>query len=209
MAKIDKKAFAILFIAATVLRIAVYLFMPWVKGPDAYDKYLSGEYYFRAEALTIATADPLDTSVDVSDPKAFLSLQNGVKVYAYDPQGDYCTVISGDNVIRDYPISSLRFATDEDMKIFYGTLKYSREEYEKRIKQLSKDSPVLSDPAMLDKDQSGGPGSLFLFSVLGSCVVMAFLLFITRGRDGAVNVLIPVWTILCIIWNIISVFVLK
>ena len=77
---INKKAFAILFIAATLLRLAVYFFMPGNNVNGSYEKYLSGEYYFRAEALTVSTASPFDTSLDISDPKTFLLMQNGVKV---------------------------------------------------------------------------------------------------------------------------------
>ena len=112
-------------------------------------------------------------------------------------------------MITDYPISKLVFDTDEEKKIFYGTLKYSKEEYEKRLKSLKEDSPVLSDPSMIEENRSGGFRKLFLVYVLASCVVMAFLLFISSGRDGVVSELIAVWTILCILWNIVSLFVLK
>ena len=207
--KINKKVFAVIFIAATLLRLAVYFFMQSSDGSDSYDKYLSGEYFFRAQARTVLNADTLDTSLDLSDPKVFLSLQNGAKVYAFDPKGDYCTVVNGKDVITDYPISKLVFDTDEEKKIFYGTLKYSKEEYEKRLKSLKEDSPVLSDPSMIEENRSGGFRKLFLVSVLASCVVMAFLLFISAGRDGDFSVLIAVWTILCILWNIVSLFVLK
>ena len=112
----------------------------------SYDRYLSGEYYFRYSAHTInihkndtwwATEEAQNT--DYSDPKNMLKMSSNAKVWVCNPHNGLCTVYYGkETIIEDYNIADLQL-DDEDTGYFYGTKKYTLKEYTEILKGMTKD----------------------------------------------------------------------
>lgn len=147
-----RKVCFVIIVIGLVFSVSDYYF----RMNDSYNKYLSGEYYFREKARTLgddndyAFLNPDAPQPDYSDPKAILLLSSGARVYAYGPHNGVCTVISGDNVIRDFPLNRLKLE-NEDTDYFYGKKQYTYDEYIDRLKELTKeqlDSPLVSDRKM-------------------------------------------------------------
>ena len=110
----------------------------------SYDMYVSGEFFFRQKATTVNThgedwwATPEAQNIDYSDPKSMLLCLDGGSVWASDPHDGVCTVIYGDNVVEDFPISNLRFEND-DADYFYGKKRYSYDEYIEIVRSLKEE----------------------------------------------------------------------
>lgn len=153
------RIFAVIFIAVNILfSIGDYLF---VKN-ESYEKYLSGEYYFIYEANTVTpgmtdyvmTSDDPMFYADYSDPRNIL-MTNHMSVRVYNPHDGFCTVIYGDNVIEDFPLSHVSLSA-EDAPYFNGTKKYTEDEYFNKIEEIGKHmkdkdlSLFISDKHMLD-----------------------------------------------------------
>lgn len=147
-------AFALLILSCLILGIFEY----FSQQKRSYDKYLSGEYYFRYSAHTInihknddwwATEEAQNT--DYTIPKNTLKRTDNVKVWVCNPHNGLCTVYYGkDTVIEDYNIADLRL-DDIDTGYFYGTKKYTLKEYVDILKRMSKDerkSERISDKRM-------------------------------------------------------------
>ena len=87
---------------------------------QSYDKYLSGEYFFRQKARTVDThgenwwATAEAQNMDYSDPKNVLLTSDNMSVYAVGPHDGVCTVCYGETVIEDFPIKNLKFEKDEE-----------------------------------------------------------------------------------------------
>ena len=101
---------------------------------QSYDKYLSGEYFFRQKARTVDThgenwwATAEAQNMDYSDPKNVLLTSDNMSVYAVGPHDGVCTVCYGETVVEDFPIKNLKFE-DEEEDFFYGSKIYTYEEY--------------------------------------------------------------------------------
>ena len=115
-----KRRFLIAFIALNLIfAIGDYFY----SKRDSYNKYKSGEYFFRARATTVPTSQddwwtPEAQARDYSDSKNVLMSSSNAAVYAYDPNGAFCTVLYGDKVIENFPISRLNIEK-EDLQDFY------------------------------------------------------------------------------------------
>lgn len=200
----SKAAYAIIIISL-LIQTFFYLFVITGGSGSTYDQYASGEYYFRARAYTTdfeLTNDNYEqyADLDMSDPKNVLLCTSNADVFASDPKGPYCTVIYGENTINDFPLSRLKFKTDYDRDIFNGK-KYTKEEYDALIEVISKDpsmKDMLSDGKML-------PGSVdltFPITVLIASATMCILLFVCRDDETLTEIIIIVWILLSILWDI-------
>lgn len=198
------------FIAGMVLHIFVNVFASIMqKSSNTYEKYLSGEYYFRALAVTTAPQDPsltLNTDLDYSDPKNLLLVNSGWEVAAYDPHGPYCTVEYGGDVIEDFPINRLRFLSQEDRDVFNGKV-YTEEEFNARIKAISEDldpskKNALSTERMLSSGKNSSIGTLLL-ALMMTTVIPAGIMFILRDNEYLSGMIAIVWVVLCVVYDAI------
>lgn len=200
----SKAAYAIIIISL-LIQTFFYLFVITGGSGSTYDQYASGEYYFRARAYTTdfeLTNDNYEqyADLDMSDPKNVLLCTSNADVFASDPKGPYCTVIYGENTINDFPLSRLKFKTDYDRDIFNGK-KYTREEYDALIELIS------TDPSMKDmvSDEKMLPGSVdltFPMTVFIASAAMCILLFVCRDDEMLTEIIIVVWVLLSILWDI-------
>jgi len=169
---------------------------------STYGKYASGEYYFRARAKTTQPDDSLlfDTTLDMSQTKNILLLSSGAEVYAYNPHGPYCTVEYGDEVVQDFPLTRLKFLTDDDKDVFNGK-KYTEEEYNALIERMLADpsmQDMLSDKAMIpSKSNYSFPLIVILVSV-----TMAVVLYLVREDGITKEIILTVWVLLSILFDI-------
>ncbi len=206
----SKSAYAIVIISL-VIQTFFYLFVIMDASGSTYDQYASGEYYFRARAYTTEfelTNDNYEQymNLDMSDPKNMLLCTSNAEVFASDPKGPNCTVIYGENTINNFPLYRLKFKTDYDREIFNGK-KYTKEEYDALIEVISKDPSMknmLSDEKMIP----GSTDITFPLVVLGASVVIGILLFFTREDEMLTEILIIIWILLSIFWDICSVYIL-
>ena len=154
--KITKFARGCIIFMIVCLALVVFEYYSLIR--ISYNKYLSGDYYFREVAHTVnihkndnwwATGEAQEK--DYSDPRNLLMISDGWKVYVSKPHDGFCTVIYGkDTVIEDFPLANLQLET-EDTGYFYGTKKYSRKEYIKVLSEMTKEqkkSLILSDKRM-------------------------------------------------------------
>ena len=114
-------------------------------------------------------------SEDNSDPKTLLLRTSGVSVYAVDPHNGVCTVYYGDSIIEDFPVANLSFGND-DAGYFYGTEKYTFEEYVDEVRAANKahDTDIrISDKSMSDFERL----KPFMFILIAIDVVIASVLF--------------------------------
>ena len=157
---------------------------------ESYQKYLDGEYYFIYEAETVIPGDPNYTVMpddpmfyaDYSDPRNML-LINRMSVRVYNAHDYYCTVIYGDNVIEEFPLSHIK-VSDEDYPYFYGMKQYTEEEYFNKLGSLSGDkksySLYISDRDMISYKSVGN----CLYVLLGFDVIAAVVFFIITNTDS-------------------------
>lgn len=207
----SKAAYAIIIISLLV-QTFFYLFVIVGEPGSTYDKYESGEYYFRARAYTTdfeLTNDNYEkyANLNMSDPKNVLLCTSDAEVFASDPKGPYCTVIYGDDTITDFPISRLKFKTDYDRDIFNGK-KYTKEEYDALIELISTD-PSMKDMVSNEKMLPGSVDLAFPMTVFIASAAMCILLFVCRDDEMLTEIIIVVWVLLSILWDIfyVNVFV--
>lgn len=176
-------------------------------GGSDYDKYLSGEYYFRARAILTAPQDPnlqFNTELDYSDPKNLLLVNSGWELIAYDPHGPSCTVEYGDDVIEDFPINRLRFVSRADSDVFYGKV-LTREQYDAHINEIAEDPSqrkALSTERMLSSGKNSSIGTLLL-ALMMTTVIPAGIMFILRDNEYLSGMIAIVWVVLCVVYDAI------
>lgn len=185
---------------------------------SSYNKYLSGEYYFRYKATTILAQEPdswMDSveafekaaERDYSDTKTML-LYGGVQtVWAGNPHDGVCTVIYGDRVVEDFPVSNLRFENDDET-YFYGTKKLDYKEYIEFVNSLTDgelDSERVSDRKMASY-KAAKSSMIMLIAV--DLAVFVILFFLYRSElDFAFNLVLIVAAVYNILLELISVFI--
>ena len=183
-----KQKFLIAFIAfSLILAIGDYFYAKRA----SYNKYKSGEYFFREKAHTLATTDawwtPDAQSRDYTDPKNMLLYATNASVYAYDAHEPFCTVLYGDKVIEDFPIVRLKFE-NEDLRDFYGTEKYSFKEYIHLVDSLSKSelkSNRVSTSQMANYKEVGK--NMWILITFDIALAIIIVLFAWREIDEAIN----------------------
>ena len=186
-----KRKFLIAFIVCSLIfAIGDY----FIAKRISYNRYKSGEYFFREKAQTLASTDdwwtPEAQSRDYTDPKNLLLYCQNATVYAYDAHDPFCTVIYGEKVIEDFPIVRLKFE-NEDLRDFYGTEKYSYKEYIELVDSLSKselESYRVSTSKMANyKDVGRNMWILITFDIALAIIIA---LFAWKEIDDAIN-----WTL--------------
>lgn len=177
----------------------------------SYDKYLEGEYFFSFKATTISahtSSDWTSTSeipgIDNSDQKVNLICTAGSEVYAADPHNGICTVYYNDNVIKDFPVSNLRFAND-GADHFYGTKTYTYEEYIDVVKNADEDGNLqIGDKHMADFEHA----KIFIYGIIGLDVVLAIVLFslYTSGKQVTFDLVVFLGALCNILYDLITSF---
>lgn len=199
-----KRKFLIAFIAVSlVFTIGDY----FLAKRMSYNKYKSGDYFFREKASTVASSTddwwtPEAQSRDYSDTQNLLEYTNNATVYAYNFHDPYCTIIYGDNVIEDYPVARLKFE-NEDLRDFYGTEKYSYSEYIKIIDGLSK-SELKSDRVSTVKmaDYKSVGQTIKILVIFDLCLAVLIVIFAWREMDAAITWLLYGGVAYSILFNI-------
>ena len=149
----------------------------------SYENYLSGRYYFRYDAVTSVPGDPnyMVTPddpmfyADYSNPRNML-LINSLDVLAYNPRDGFCTVVYGENVINDFPVTHISVSS-EDYYYFYGTEQYTYEEYFNKLESVSDRN--LSSEDMKTYTKFFTP----MLIVSGLDIVLFAVLFFIRNQD--------------------------
>lgn len=203
-----KKILFAVIIVSLVFNVSDYFFTM----RDSYNKYLSGEYYFREKAHTVEDVDPYAylnpgaPKPDYSDPKDMLLLGSGSLVYACDPHDGFCTVVSGDNVIEDFPMYRLKI-DNEDTGYFYGKKKYTYEEYIDLLKGLTKEQ--LESPLVSNKEMAGFK-KVQKFMIIIICadafVFVLLLLFYKYELDFGFDLLLVLGALYSIFFDIVCAF---
>lgn len=183
---------------------------------ESYNKYLSGEYYFRYSAKTTQAPDPWENrdpnepmpTTDYSDPKEMLLLSTNVGVYAYAPHDGVCTVIYGDNVIEDFPTYRLYFDSEEDKMLFNGTKQYTYDEYIELVNGLTKDQ-LKSNFVSTDDMANYIHVKEFLFILIGVDVFFGVILFVLKRSelDDKETLVLLFAALYSIFWEVITAFV--
>ena len=181
----------------------------------SYNRYLSGEYFFREAAYTINIhkddnwwATEQAQNMDRTDPKNLLKLSNNVKVYVSNPHDGSCTVNYGkDTVIEDYPLADLRLEC-EDTGYFYGTKKYTLKEYTDKLKSMTKDD--LKSYKVSDKKMASfigyGESLLMVLAAVAGVMFISFILYRSE-MDFGVDLTMIVGTGLVILYSILTVMI--
>ena len=191
----------LIIIIGLVAQMMFYAFL--VVDNSTYDKYVSGEYYFRARAKTTQPDDSLlwDTSLDMTQTKNILLLSSGAEVYAYNPHGPYCTVDYGEDTVQDFPLGRLKFLTEDDKDVFNGK-QYTKEEYDALIEKISGDSSMrkmLSDEKMIPGKHSLSYPLLVLLMSAAAAVVYCF----SREDSFTGEIVLTFWVLLSILMDIL------
>ena len=191
----------ILIVIGLILQMVFYATM--VVDNSTYDKYVSGEYYFRARAKTTQPEDSLlwDTSLDMTQTKNVLLLSSGAKVYAYNPHGQYATVDYGENTVQDFPLRRLKFLTEDDKDVFNGK-KFTKEEYDDLIERIAADpsmEDMLSDTAMLPQKHS----ITYPVAVVFYSLVFGIILFALHDDEMWSQIILVFWVLLSILFDVI------
>lgn len=201
-----RKLFYIIIVLSLIFAVSDYFFAMH----DSYNKYVDGEYFFREKAKTVDThndtwwATAQAQNADYSDPKTLLLSTDGAVVYAANPHNGYCTVIDGDNVIEDFPLSNLKF-DNEDMGYFYGTKKYTYEEYIDIVKGMSKEE--LESSRVSNKEMANfNKVKNNIFILIGVYAVFAMLLvFLYKaGLDNAIDLVLLVAALYSVFFEIFT-----
>ncbi|MBO4636060.1 MAG: hypothetical protein J5685_02830 [Clostridiales bacterium] len=210
MFKDRKIILAMAIIAFTFVRLLVLWHSMEPAVDSSYERYLSGEYYFRARAVTVAIIDPMDTALDTRDQETLLKGSSGVTIYVCNPHVPFCTVYSNGNIYEDYPINGIRFTDEEEADIFYNRKVLTQEEYKDRLKGLKADSPLLSDPEMLNGKLSGNStkGQISLIFFLPCSIGLAALIIFayTLRANELFKLLWYIWAGLSIVFATVSIF---
>ena len=208
---IMKRIILIMIIAAGLIgSVTDYIF----SKHDSYNRYLEGEYYFLYDAQTCVPGDPNYIMTpddpmfyaDYSDPRNMLMI-NSLDCKIYNPHDGYCTVLYGENVIEDFPLSHIRI-NDEDSPYFYGTKQYTYEEYIGRLdsipkKEISK-TKTISDKHMADYRKV----LPFTLIIVGFDALILVLYFLMRniGYGDYIDILLIGGAGYSIVFNIITWF---
>ena len=201
-----RNIYFIIIVACLIYAVSDY----FIAMRQSYDKYVSGEYYFRQKAYTVDTHSdswvltPEAQNTDYSDPKNVLLSSNNVSVYAVDPHDGVCTVYYGDNVIEDFPISNLRFEND-DAEFFYGRKTYTYDEYIDIVGKMSKDelkSLRVSDKRMANFNEVKDSMFILIVVDIGLAIIL-FLLY--RGeQDHWFNVVMLIGALYGVFFEIMT-----
>jgi hypothetical protein len=180
---------------------------------DSYNRYLEGEYYFLYEAQTCVPGDPnyIITPddpmfyADYSNPRNMLMISS-LDVLVYNPHDGFCTVIYGDNVIEDFPLSHISIS-GEDLPYFNGTKQYTYEEYIGRLdsiprKQIST-TKTISDKHMADYRHIP-PFTIIIGGI--DALLLAIWFFFRNTDPDTVDILLLGGAGLNILFNIITWF---
>lgn len=183
---------------------------------DSYNKYVSGEYFFRYKAKTTEAPDPWENwdpnepmpETDYSDPKEILLLSTNASVYAYGPHDGVCTVLYGDNVIEDFPLSRLNFENETDKMLFNGTKVYTYDEYKEVVNGLTKDqlkSNIVSTKEVANYNRV----KEFMFILIGVDVFFGIILFVVKRNelDDKEDLVLLLAALYSIFWEVITAFV--
>ena len=201
----------LIMVICLILVVAEYMFAK----KRSYNKYLSGEYYFREVAYTInihkndtwwATEEAQNT--DYTIPKNALKRTDNVKVYVSNPHDGLCTVNYGkDTVIEDYSLADLRLEC-EDTGYFYGTKKYTLKEYTDKLKSMTKDE--LKSYKVSDKKMASFIGYekcvLMVLATVAGVMFIGFILYRSE-MDFWVDLTMIVGTGLVILYSILTVMI--
>ena len=183
---------------------------------ESYNKYVSGEYFFRYRAKTTEAPDDWTAYFDsenpkpmpdYSDPKENLLMTTNVGVYAYAPHDGVCTVIHGDNVIEDFPVSRLYFDSEEDEKLFKGIKQYTYDEYIELVNGLTDDqlkSNFVNTKEVANYNNVKG----FMFTLIGVDVFFGVILFVLKrsDQDDKETLVLFLAALYSIFWEVITAF---
>ena len=214
------KSIYTIFVIGLIVQAVLYLFSVVGDTPSTYDKYVSGEYYFVARAKTTqGAADSwmYDSDIDTSDPKNKLLLSSGWEVVAYHPHGPYCTVefyelemtdskqnttAETKTVVTDFPINRLTFISQEDIDVFNGKV-YTQEEYDARIAEIAAD-PSQKDAFSTERMIPKKADILYPIVIVSSSIIMGFLFFVFREDEMLSEIILTIWVLLSIFYDIVT-----
>lgn len=208
-----KRIILVFFIISTLI-ISVCNYFSVEKA--SYNKYLSGEYYFREKAYTVYKgnensylADPEILNKDYTDPGNMLSITQNVGVYVEKPHNGLCTVYYGSSVIEDYPISRLRFENDDE-DYFYGKKKYTYKEYVEYVKSLSDsqlDSFRVSDRKMANFTKV----KEYMYILFGVDIVFGIILFVLYRSESEFlfNLTLLICCLYSVFFEVVTFFALS
>ena len=179
---------------------------------QSYDKYLSGEYFFRQKARTVDThgenwwATAEAQNMDYSDPKNVLLTSDNMSVYAVGPHDGVCTVCYGETVIEDFPIKNLKFEDDEE-DFFYGSKIYTYEEYVDIVSNM--DESQLKSLRVSDKGMANFMEiRKLMFILAGVDAALALILFfLYRAElDGSFNIVMLLGALYSVFFEVVTFF---
>lgn len=206
-----RKILFIIIIISLIFSVTDYFIAKRV----SYNKYLSGEYFFRYEATTLLMEDPDAwmnsieafndaASRDYSDTKTMLLYGIEDTVWACNPHDGVCTVIYGDRVVEDFPVSNLKFENDDEA-YFYGTKKLDYKEYIEYIDSLTKEqhqSYRLSDRRMADYKYAQTP--MFIMSAFVLVLGLVLFLLYRHELDSAIDLVLIMGALFSVIFELVS-----
>lgn len=206
-----RKILFIIIIISLIFSVTDYFIAKRV----SYNKYLSGEYFFRYEATTLLMEDPDAwmnsieafndaASRDYSDTKTMLLYGIEDTVWACNPHDGVCTVIYGDRVVEDFPVSNLKFENDDEA-YFYGTKKLDYKEYIEYVDSLTKEqhqSYRLSDRKIADYKYAQTP----MFTMSAFVLVLGLVLFLLYRHelDSAIDLVLIMGALFSVIFEVVS-----
>lgn len=201
----------IIFFSCLLISVADY----YGAMRSSYNKYLSGEYFFREKAYTIQSGDPdawlyeaAFTQKDYSDPKEVLLHSSDVTVYVCDPKDGACTVIYGENEISDFPLYALKLDS-EDTGYFYGTKQYTFKEYIDYLKSLSGeqvDSPMVSDRDMVNFKHK--IKSVIILAAVDAAILIVLFMLFRHELDVAFDRVLLIGVLYSVFFSLISSFMI-
>ena len=206
-----RKVLFIIIIISLIFSVTDYFIAKRV----SYNKYQSGEYFFRYEATTLLMEDPgawMDSieafndaaSRDYSDTKTMLLYGIEDTVWACNPHDGICTVIYGDRVVEDFPVSNLKFENDDEA-YFYGTKKLDYKEYIEYIDSLTKEqhqSYRLSDRRMADYKYAQTP--MFIMSAFVLLLGLVLILLYRHELDSSIDLVLIMGALFSVIFEAVS-----
>lgn len=181
----------------------------------SYNMYVEGEYYFKYEATIVNQhtnddwwATPEAQNTDYSDPKNMLLRTTNETVYAVHSHDGVCTVFYGDKVIKDFPVSVLKFA-DGDAEYFKGSKTYTYDEYISQVRSVVKakeEDNRLSSKAMCSFEQY----KLFMIGFVCIDAVFGVILILLYRAElyDRFNLLLFFAALYSIFFDVISTFLM-
>ena len=203
-----------IFIAVLIFTLGVSVFDAVNSFNASYDGYLSGEYYFRWRAETIAPADFMAVSnVDMTNPENILYFTGGVVIRACDNDHDgLCEVIYDYKEYDNFPAGKLAFSS-EDLPYLNGSKVYSKREYHEALMDLDGSAILdgaLSDPVAMKAYKT--PVNLLIIllavDILGLSAMFVLKNFVSGEHDTAYNAAAYIIFFINLGWNGIIAFLL-